>query len=208
MATVMPCDMPGTWMERCMDPSRFDALTRRLAVATSRRKVLAALSVSAVALLHRSRPASAGTCPAGFDPCGPPEACTLESSQTCYCYLEGQTVCIDSEMGTVCDKRGTPCPLPNGHVLHCAYEGSDQHCCHGGVCYGQFCAGVLDDGRFVCCDYDLIACRQQGNIYCIHPLVCQPNEIAVECHCERCPTGQIACDNRCLDPCGDPPAPG
>lgn len=58
---------------------------------------------------------------------------------------------------------------------------------------GQRCCEALDDGG---AEVAAAGCNQAS--YCVNS-----NDSGVGGTCRACPTGRIACDNRCLDPTSD-----
>src|SRR5918997_3103902 len=143
-----------------MDPQYFDALTRRLSHAGSRRRVLTALAVSALGQavdLSRADPVAA-SCNSGSD-CPPEKPCCIKGKcrercgDTCCadCFVqvlltgdpdEDHPICCESSGGTICE-HNKPGPADD----RCCYP--NQVCVNGKCCCDD-CEGAVKCGGKCC----------------------------------------------------------
>ena len=143
-----------------MDPQYFDALTRRLSHAGSRRRVLTALAVSALGQavdLSRADPVAA-SCNSGND-CPPEKPCCIKGKcremcgDTCCadCFVElfidgspneANTVCCMQSGGTICEHN-----KPGPGDDRCCYP---NEICFKGKCCCDGCLGAKKCGGKCC----------------------------------------------------------
>jgi hypothetical protein len=184
-----------------MDPTRFDALTRRFAQPLTRRRVTAALAALAVARAGPSMPAAADTCIPGpdVDCCGP-NICDKHIGYCAdpgigLCCLTGQKLCTGGNRGpycclneyTCCPQGGccqpqTTCCGPTGHPLTCC------------------------DNQSFCADQDSATCCPLGQVYvagcgCKVPCPGGKGFDITHCVCQDCSPGQETCNGFCVLTC-------
>jgi hypothetical protein len=143
-----------------MDPRYFDALTRRLSHAGSRRRVLTALAVGALgqAVDLSSADRVAASCNGGSG-CPPEKPCCIkgkcrkrcgdECCADCFVVVSllggpdlEHPVCCESSGGTICEHKK---PSPGDD--RCCYD--DEVCLKGKCCWVGF-AGVTNCGGKCC----------------------------------------------------------
>lgn len=214
-----------------MDHQRFDAVTRTIARAPSRRKLLGILVGSAVASLLPRRSTAAQQleptwyCPPGYVLCG--SLCADLSSDrdncgACFSPCESDLVAVDCVSGQCiraqCDFPFTYCGVVGG----CADLSSDPfNCgscgiaCDSGICDGGYCVpgcppGLTDCGVAGCVDIssDLDHC---GGCF----ETCESGLVAVTCNAGQCVRNQCGPDRTycgvlggCRDLSSDPASCG
>ncbi|HBQ12264.1 MAG TPA: hypothetical protein DEF51_14305, partial [Myxococcales bacterium] len=124
----------------------------------------------------------ATSCPAGQVDCG--GRCVDPSTDPVYCGATG--TCMGAEAGATC---------MSGQV------------CAGGACATSCPAGQVNcGGRCVDPSTDPIRCGASGT--CTGPdagVTCMSGQVCAAGSCEtRCPSGQVDCGGRCVDPSTDP----
>ena len=195
-----------------MDPQQFDALTRRLRSAGSRRRVLTALvggALGRVLGLPLVDQVAAG-CSAFNLPCETNSTCCQGVGLRCRdgrCLCrKGWKRCSSSRIGCQnlntdpdhCGECGNSCPA----AKPCCIKGKCREKCGGTCCADCFVAlfinGVPDEDHPVCC-------KSSGGTICEHndpgpadDRCCYPNEICVKgkCCCDGC-LGAVKCGGVC-----------
>ena len=198
-----------------MDPQRFDALTRRLSRAGSRRLVLTALAGGAfgqlLGLPRANRVAASGEC---GNACPPAKPCCIKGKcrEKCGdddlgnprccpdCFVEvlltgpdlEHPICCESSGGTICEHN-----KPGKADDHCCYD--DQLCVKGkcccnnceGVkkCAGKCCA-IASCCNGKCCEKGYVCATKNGKMTCV-----RANR---NCHGDgECFSGEHCLDGKC-----------
>ena len=175
-----------------MDGQRFDAITRALASAKTRRHVLGALLASAAASVLPRRAAAEGAY------CG---VTCVDSGENCDgatdgCYTCCDPLCVDLTLDpNNCGDCGVVCP--GGSYAGCINAACYLNCPDGWTNCGQYCADVANDIQ------NCLAC---GN-------VCNATDVCCPAGCSSpqfddgncgacgnaCPAGQRCCNAECVD---------
>jgi hypothetical protein len=205
-----------------MDPQNFDALTRRLIRAGSRRRVLTVLVGGVfgrvLALPRANRVAASGECDIACPPAKPccikgkcREMCDGECCADCFVEIllngnpdEDHPVCCTSSGGTVCEhnKPGPAddrCCYPNQVCVKgkCCCNG-----CQGAIkCGGKCCAKeACCNGK--CCEKGDVCATKNGKKTCVPAdRACDVDD---ECFASETCHGHICCSSirMCVDGVG------
>ena len=195
-----------------MDPQYFDALTRRLSHAGSRRRVLTALAVGALgqAVDLSSADRVAASCNSGSG-CPPEKPCCIKGTcrkrcgdECCAdCFVEvsllggpdlEHPVCCESSDGTICEHK-KPGPADD----RCCYP--NQVCVKGKCCCDDCEGSTVCGGK--CCAIDSCCngkCCKKGYVCATKDGAAQPTCVPANRGCDgddECFPGETCHDDKC-----------
>ncbi len=145
-----------------MDGRRFDALTRRLSIATSRRKSIAAFGIAMVPVALRRAPAEA----ISQEPCRWADLPCRRNKDCCQGAVcaGGRCTCHKSKIqcGDICVTEAIAnsysCCKP--YKSQCDPNDWEVQCCGNSSCTGRL------DGNRVCCGLHIHPCTEENKEYC------------------------------------------